>query len=864
MEKKIRNNFFASALPKIFKRPFNPHCFCNLIMQLRPSFTIFFLLLYLVSPAGQGTRVSEYSSLYAGSIFKADLQNEVYNKSIDDLREYLQKSTSSVFTVSNFSGSTKPEGIYLVLNSPSLPLSPTDAKKLKAGGIEDFIIIGTVDKLLIVASHPTGLSRGIYSYLDQLGYKWYFPGDTWTHIPVLKNIEIRQKKYVTPSFALRDFFGTGGLFPVPSITEDDIIKKNWEDWKRRNRMGGSVRLGGHYWETFNLRYKKELLEHPEFLAEIKGKRVEWHVSSKFCISNMALQELFVEDRVKAMREELNKSVYSAEKIIIGVDPSDGGGHCECGNCKKMGSVSDRVFFLANRVAKKFAAESSRAFVNLYAYNEHAAPPAISLEPNVIVQIIPYAFQNVGTPQQMITLWKKKSRNLYLYDYYGIPDWHYEVPLTGRWSVYELSKKLKYWKQNDVKGVLFESSNGIGTTGLGLYLVSRLGWNSNEDIGKTIAAFYRNMFGKGDGWVKQYYDKISFDFKEIADIPYLYNALDQVVSSTPRDQQVAERVNLLRAYIHYAALYYQYKSSKDKINDGSWERLIQYAWEIYPSMMIHTTRIAELLRLEVLSNQLLTDKWGIYNATAVGIKNTKWISDNTINEYVSADKRRFPLLEDFDYVRPPVSYEFIPKKNITLKDSTKEILVMDFPDLFIKMSAGGYFKFSMKTNEGSTVPQQNVTISIIDTAKGDVIWEQTRKITQRWSEVVIKQKPGKTYQLYIKKEGWMKLAIRNTEYFFIRKVPIYSYLGKLWFYIPGNKSYFYFKNAGDIHPDFYNPSGDKVQPVKVNEAGVYKLTSSKAGGWWSVEKTELKSLEFYNYPLVFLPHPNYTVKQVMWK
>lgn len=830
----------------------------------RNTFIIFFVSLYLIMFAGQAGAIPGTSPLYSGKIFKAELQNELYNSSITDLQIYLQKATGSSFSINNFSGNNQQQGIYVVLNNPSVPLSAADIKKLNSGGIEDFIINGTPEKLWIVATHSTGLSRGIYAYLDQLGCKWYFPGDQWMHIPTLKSIVIRQKKYVSPSFALRDFFGTGGLFPVPSITEDDSVKKNWEDWKRRNKLGGSVRLGGHYWETFNLRYKKELLDHPEYLAEIKGKRVDWHVSSKFCISNKGLQELFVEDRVRAMRDELKKSLYSGEKIIIGVDPSDGAGHCECWNCKKMGSVSDRVFFLANLVGKKLAAESSRAFVNLYAYNEHAAPPVINLEPNVIVQIIPYAFQNVGTPQQMIILWKKKSKNLYLYDYYGIPDWHYEAPLTGRWSVYELAKKIKYWKQNDVKGVLFESSNGIGTTGLGLYLVSRLGWDNKEDIGKIIEAFYRNMFGNGEHWVKQYYDKISFGFREIADVPYLYNILDQVVSRAPDDSKVTERVSLLRAYIHYAVLYYQYKSSKNKINDGSWERLIQYAWEIYPTMMVHTTRIAELLRLEVLSNQVLTDKWGIYSATATGIKNTKWITRNKISEYVITDKREFPLLEDFDYVKPRVSYEFIPKKEIPVKDSTKEIVVMDFPDLFIKMSATGYFKFSMKINEGSTVPEQDVTISLIDTAKGDVIWEQTKKITPQWSEVIIKQKPGKTCQLYIKKEGWMKMAIRNTEFFYIKKISTYSYLGKLWFYIPDGKSSFYFKNAGDSQPDFYSPTGNKVLPVKVNEAGVYKLTLPKAAGWWSVEKTELKSLEFYNYPLVFLPHPNYAVKLVSSK
>jgi hypothetical protein len=59
--------------------------------------------------------------------------------------------------------------------------------------------------------------------------------------------------------------------------------------------------------------------------------------------------------------------------------SDGGGQCECENCKKLGSISDRVFGLANEVARAVAKSYPGKMVGLYAYNEHSEPPSFKLE-----------------------------------------------------------------------------------------------------------------------------------------------------------------------------------------------------------------------------------------------------------------------------------------------------------------------------------------------------------------------------------------------------------------------------------------------------------------------------------------------------
>ncbi len=819
--------------------------------------SVLLLATALISFAGSDNAADQKDQLYGLTIYRQAAEHPDYIKSVTDLDLFLEKITNRSFRIENYRKGLTGNGIYLVLNYKDV-LTSSDQEKLEAGSIEDFVISGNGDKLVIAAMHPIGLSRGIYTYLDKLGIKWYFPGDQWTYLPQLQKITINTREYVSPSFALRDFFGTGGLFPVKGLIETEIVKISWEDWKRRNRMGGSVKLGGHYWETFNLTYKDVLLKNPQYLAEIKGKRTPWNVSAKFCISNKQLQQLFVADRIKYLNQQISLSVDKGEKFMIPVDPSDGGGHCECDQCRKMGTVSDRVFFLANLVAKAASAYSTNAFVNLYAYNEHAAPPSIKLEKNIMVQIIPYAFQNIGTPEEMISLWKKKSNNLYLYDYYGIPDWHFETPLTGRWSPGALMYKIRFWKQTGVKGFLLESSNGIGTTGLGLYLMSRLGWNASENPDQLVNQYYQQMFSAGKDDIKNYYSKINVSFREIADVPYLYQQLSNAQLKVGNDKNIINRIYALRSYVHYALLYYQYRNSKDPAGDGSWEKLMRYGWEIYPTMMVHTTRMTELLFQITPVSKELTSKWNLYADKVPGIHGTKWITNNTIEQYVKQDSERYKILRDFDYIQGPVQYDFVSSVKTPGKSTVMNFLV--FPDLYIRSSSNGNFSFSLRTNPSSTKNEkQLVTLMLIDTSTGKTIWEEKRNITQEWSQINIRQQAGKIYQLYIKNTNWINVSFDNIAWFNMRNIPTYSYPGKLWFYIPKGKEYFYYKNTAAENPVLSDPDGKVAKPSKINNEGVHQVRVSKSG-WWSIEKAELKFLEFYLYPGGFFSHPGYTVKE----
>src|SRR5690606_30148218 len=119
--------------------------------------------------------------------------------------------------------------------------------------------------------------------------------------------------------------------------------------------------------------------------------------------NKNVQELFIRDRIEAFKK-LNDPEGS-----VSVEPSDGAGFCECSNCKKLGSISNQVFFLANLTAARLREKFPKGKVNLYAYNKHAELPDFDIEPNVHVTVIPAGFQNVYDGDVMMSLWAKKVK-----------------------------------------------------------------------------------------------------------------------------------------------------------------------------------------------------------------------------------------------------------------------------------------------------------------------------------------------------------------------------------------------------------------------------------------------------------------------
>jgi len=826
----------------------------NTRLPLIVSF-IFFLQLLFVSGIAQNS-----PGLYNQKIFiDPGIKENITLQSIDDLKIYLQKATGKEFSVAPVQTPSRAAGIYIFLNKPSL-VSPDLQKKLIDGSIEDFVISADAQHIYLAASHPLGLSRAIYTYLDKLGFRWYFPGDKWSYTPRLNNITINVKQYGAPSFHLRNFTGTGGMAHVKSIDPDFTIQKNWDDWKRRNRMGGEVELAGHYGDTFNYKYQAELQKHPEYLALVNGKRTSWHPDAKWCISNIALRKLFIQDRVQEGKETLAKTVFLNKKITISVDPPDGYGDCECEDCKRMGSYSDRIFFLSNEVAKELVKISPRLYANVYAYSTHAAPPPFSLAANLIVQVIPYVYQTVSSPQQLIKKWRTVHSNLFIYDYYGIADWSYNLPLPPAHSDDALLKKLKYWKAEGLQGFMLESSFSIGGTGFGLYLAGRLGWDIKENIQKERSDFYKNMFGKASSTMQKYFDKISLGFTGAADVPYLIDLVSKAKATVNGPER--NRITDLQAYLHYVSLYYRFQSLSPEKKAQAWEELVTYVWQIYPSAILHSTRISELFISNFPVNNSYSQGWNPYDANPEKIKRTPFLSDSELNTLLVKDSKNNPLLEDFLYQKENNTGQYILNTSPKKEKIPEGMMLLDFPEIYIRSGINGIAHFWVKVNESSENNiSQVLTIECTDTSTNAIIHTRQVSVDKQWKEIKLKLPVNKSYKLFINKSNWIRFYAPPDQWIAFKNIPTYTVMDTLWFYVPKGKKYIYYSNGHSGQPVFADAWGKPSQPEKVNDQNMFRVTIpfAASGQWWTISSNEYKSLQFYNKPDLFFMHPNYTYK-----
>ena len=104
-------------------------------------------------------------------------------ESVDDMAYWLEKSTGSPFEIKT-STSIRNTGIQLQPLEIS-NLSESIKKKISADGQSFYLSIDGTNKALIVGTGNNSFINGIYTFLQELGFRWYMPGDAWTIVPNL-------------------------------------------------------------------------------------------------------------------------------------------------------------------------------------------------------------------------------------------------------------------------------------------------------------------------------------------------------------------------------------------------------------------------------------------------------------------------------------------------------------------------------------------------------------------------------------------------------------------------------------------------------------------------------------------------------
>jgi hypothetical protein len=451
------------------------------------------------------------------------------------------------------------KGICMVnrLFSGNLKISPSS--KLMVMGPEGFSVVADEQSVQIIGNSDMALGHGLFTWLEALGYRYYFANPDWHIIPHKLNL-----------------FGIVSIISEPSLDQRKIVygygtgsakaDKDFVFWQLANKMGGSLNaIYGHSYDEIMLRNGEEFKKHPEWFYPVTA-RGSLPGEPKFDMSNEELLRIVTKDVINQIEISLKNKTQDYKMITLG--PSDGPGTCNTPACQKLGTLTDRVFYLVNRVAKAIREKYPYTKIGCLAYSEYIAPPSTRIEENVYVAITT-AFNNSKlTTEQLVKEWRKKGAVVGIYDYFSWYAWDYDIPGQSLASQpLRVAENIRKYQKLGVKGYDAESSIGWVSKGLGYFTAAKVMWDGKSDVNAIHNEFFLTCFGKASVTVKKIWDEWeAYGFTQVRESD-LANWIDLLYTAEKQESDMAiqKRFFQIKSYLHYLFLYSVYRQNKTEAN-----------------------------------------------------------------------------------------------------------------------------------------------------------------------------------------------------------------------------------------------------------------------------------------------------------
>lgn len=498
------------------------------------------------------------------NVFADVAGNDSLQKTIAILEQQLNRSQPVRFHLSN-AGSPNNEGIYLSL-APAASLNPP--RTLAAAGVEGYWLETKQRTVKIVGNSNMAISHGVFAWLYALGYRYYFANADWHIIPEKINLYAPVSVVSSPDFGHRRiWYGYG--------TGSKQADADYNFWVIANRMGGSMNAYfGHAYAAIVARNKNAFLQHPEWFYPT-AKKGTIPNDPKFDVSNEELVQLVIRDTEKEIETSLK--THTSKYKMISLGPSDGLGTCNTPACQKLGTLTDRVYYLVNRVAKAIRQKYPSSWIGCLAYSEYIAPPTKQVEPNVFVGLTTAFNTSNMTIEQLLQQWAAKGATVGLYDYFSWYLWDFDVPGQSLASkTDQLIRSIRNYYNKGARAYEAESSIGWVSKGLGYYLASKLMWDTKFDAEAAKEEFFVSSFRKAATTMKKLWAEWEanvFPSVREADLARWIDYAN-TASREDGDKAVQKRLFQVKSYLHYLSLYRNYQLSK---SEADLQTLLSYGY-----------------------------------------------------------------------------------------------------------------------------------------------------------------------------------------------------------------------------------------------------------------------------------------------
>jgi hypothetical protein len=488
------------------------------------------------------------------------------------LADYLHRITGGKFEVQAGDGRS---GIAIgqAAHFPELPFQklwdladPTQS--------ENYLLRSHDRGLYLLGASDLAVENAVWDLLHRLGHRQFFPGPTWEVVPRVNKLAATVDVREQPAYHMRRiWYGYG---------PGEWAAKPYADWCVRNRAVGGIALNtGHAYDGILSRNKAAFAAHPEYLGLVGGQRK----SSKFCIANPGLRQLVCDDALRHF--QANPAAQS-----VSVDPSDGGGWCECDRCKALGSVSDRALTLANAVAEAVNARYPGKFVGMYAYNQHSPPPSMKVHPRVVISVATSFITGGWTVDQLLEGWQKQGATIGIREYYSVITWDHDLPGAARGARPDyLKTSIPHFHAKGARFLSSEASDNWGPNGLGYYLAAQMLWDvrAADRLDALKADFLEKAFGPAREPMARFYQLLDGGNRPLLSddlVGRMFRLLDDALKMTD-DPAIRARLHDLVLYTRYVELWMAYANAEGPTRQKAFEELIRHAWRMRGTMMIHT-------------------------------------------------------------------------------------------------------------------------------------------------------------------------------------------------------------------------------------------------------------------------------------
>lgn len=464
---------------------------------------------------------------------------------VTDLTNYLSRITGQAVALVHTNAPT-PFAIHVGNLPVNRDLTAVVAQERL--GRDGFVLdVSGTSGVRILGGSKFGTAYGVYELLERLGVRWLAPGAWGEVVP-------HNPAPVLPAgrFTDRPAFNVRALHAAR-------VGRPFGDWARRLRHNRSG-FGGHSGFASPKRYGAA---HPEWYAEIDGKRQVDEPNFKLCHSNTGLVAKVVEEVLAELRERReDRSIrnhigylhLASDYDAVSISPTDGGGFCRCANCQAQGPLSDRLQGFANTVADAVCQEFPDYHVGYYgAYSEHQAAPAVPAHSDVVVYMTTWTkafFEPLSAPgnrafREKVEAFAARCPKLAIRDYDGLAVWWGYGPFTLA-DVH--AADYRWYRDHGVQGVVTEAHTGWGPWGCSYYLTSKLWWNPDADLAALKEDYVRSAYGEAADPMRRYHRRL--DEARVYPPPSVLYAMRQDLEEAtriPAREDVRGRIDALRAY-----------------------------------------------------------------------------------------------------------------------------------------------------------------------------------------------------------------------------------------------------------------------------------------------------------------------------